>query len=169
MTIHAEELRLRLARNVASARAARGWTQDALASRAGVSRATIIQVESGENATDIKLSTVADLAAALETSPMLLFVGGAEVEALNTMMHAPETIEEITSNLDEAASRPIAHLPHAQKKAGAVGVRVAGAAGLASGASVGAAIGTIVLPGVGTVIGAALGALLGRPVVGRHE
>ena len=55
---------------------------DDLARKAKVSRAAIVYIESGVSDNDVRPSTVADVAAALETSPMILFVGEADVEAL---------------------------------------------------------------------------------------
>jgi len=161
MSSDADDLRLTLARNLAASRRAKGsdWTQQHLADQAGVSRATVVQIEGGEG--DIKLSTMADLAGALDMSPMLLLMGESELDALRKMLSEPGKVDEITSSMTEADARPIANLPRAQKKAATVGAGVATAAGLSGAAAAGAAIGMIALPGVGTAIGAVLGSLLG--------
>ena len=57
-----------------AARFAAGLTQEQLAQAAGVSRATINQLEGGEG--DPSLSTLVLLSGPLEVSPMLLLMGG---------------------------------------------------------------------------------------------
>jgi phage tail tape-measure protein len=127
-----------------------------------VSRATVVQIESGEG--DIKLSTMADLAEALGMSPMLLLMGESELEGMREMLTAPGRVNEISSNMTEDEAKPVGSLPRAQKRAAAIGAGVAMAAGLSGAAAVGAAIGTIALPGIGTAIGAVLGSFLGAHV-----
>jgi len=80
MTVHAEEIRLPPECCFGESRAR--MDPDDLARKAKVSRAAIVYIESGVSDNDVRPSTVADVAAALETSPMILFVGEADVEAL---------------------------------------------------------------------------------------
>jgi transcriptional regulator with XRE-family HTH domain len=58
-----EELRSALSRNVRQWRTARGWSLDELATRSGVSRAMIVQVEAAK--TNASLGTICELADAL--------------------------------------------------------------------------------------------------------
>jgi transcriptional regulator with XRE-family HTH domain len=59
----AEELKAALSRNVRQSRMARGWSLDELATRSGVSRAMIVQVEAAK--TNASLGTICELADAL--------------------------------------------------------------------------------------------------------
>ena len=58
-----EEMRAALSRNVRQSRTARGWSLDELATRSGVSRAMIVQVEAAK--TNASLGTMCQLADAL--------------------------------------------------------------------------------------------------------
>jgi transcriptional regulator with XRE-family HTH domain len=58
-----EELKAALSRNVRQTRMARGWSLDELATRSGVSRAMIVQVEAAK--TNASLGTICELADAL--------------------------------------------------------------------------------------------------------
>jgi transcriptional regulator with XRE-family HTH domain len=69
-----------LARNLVVARLAQGVTQNRLSAEAGVSRATIAQLETG--VCDPRVSTVAELARALGLPPALLLLSGDEIRAL---------------------------------------------------------------------------------------
>lgn len=167
MSSHAEALRLKFARNLAAARSAKAMTQEALANAAGVSRATVVQIESGIG--DIKLSTVAELASALGTSPILMLMGEDELAALNSMLNDPGEVEKIRATLDKPLRHSVPNPLHPEKRAGKIGARAAHTAGLSGGAAVGAAIGTIIFPGVGTAFGAALGSVLGRTLIERRN
>ena len=71
---------LTLAHNLAIIRVATGWTQQALADAAGVSRATIAQLEAGLG--DPRLSTVEQIARAVEVTPSVLLLATPDVEML---------------------------------------------------------------------------------------
>lgn len=74
--VERETLSTTLAKNVMLARKAQsGMTQEELARASGVSRATIAQLEGGDESNDPRLSTIVSLARALDTSPFLLLMG----------------------------------------------------------------------------------------------
>src|SRR4051812_3281046 len=77
-----------LAKNLVAARIIAGVTQQALANRAGISRATVAQLETG--CSDPRLSTVVDLAEALGVVPMVLLAGVREVRLLATLAQGIE-------------------------------------------------------------------------------
>jgi transcriptional regulator with XRE-family HTH domain len=155
-----------LAKNLVLARTARGTTQEKLAEESGVSRATIAQIESGES--DPRLSTIVDLAAALELSPLLLLLNERELAAIAKLVEDESYVKKISSDIStedvERMRRLIqSGVQKGQKRAAELGASAAQAAGFAAGgAAAGAAIGTILFPGIGTAIGAALGSLLYR-------
>ncbi len=154
-----------MGRNLAAARLAKGLTQDDLAGGASVSRATIVQIESGEG--DPKLSTLADLALALGTSPTMLLMGAEDMNALVDVLNHPEQVTAVDDVVDQDSAAAAADSPRAVKRAAEVGIAVGAASGFAAGVAAGAAIGTILLPGIGTAVGAAFGAALTR--WGKHD
>ena len=147
-----------LAQNVSAARAAVGLSQDQLAVAAGISRATVIQLEAGEG--DPRLSTLSALAAALEVPPLFFLVGSDELGAIvsargsgvakRVQAHRPKEEQDAMRRLLRSG------LPKSRTKAVKMGAKAAVAAGLTAGAVTGAAIGTAILPVIGTAIGAAL-------------
>src|SRR5687768_12725726 len=90
-----------LADNLLAARTIAGLTQQELADAAGVSRATVAQLETGDG--DPRLSTIVHLAEALQISPMLLIVGKPEVTALALL--AKENLERPIKLADADAER----------------------------------------------------------------
>ncbi|MCU1275857.1 MAG: transcriptional regulator [Bryobacterales bacterium] len=150
-----------LAKNLVAARAAAGMTQHELAARAGISRATIAQLETGYS--DPRLSTVADLAAALGISPILLLVDLAEVRALHALQVGASgdplrvPTPDLARMLDLVATGMLAD----RTRAARVGAEVArklkpGEPSIATAAGMLSAL----LPGSGTSVGAALAELL---------
>lgn len=149
-----------LARNLSAARGVLGFSQDTLAESAGVSRATIIQLEAAEG--DPRLSTLAGIAAALGVSPIVLLLGRDELDAI---VNAPSNTEaeRVQENISPEELENIRRLLRSgiaknRAKAVAMGASAATAAGFSAGSLAGAAIGTAILPGVGTAIVAALSA-----------
>lgn len=152
-----------VAKNVAAARAAQGMSQDDLATAAEVSRATIIQIESGES--DPMLSTLVKVATALDVSPMFLLLGKAELEALVDVVRG-NMVERLSRALGDESADTMRRLLQSgltrnRTRAVKMGTSAVATAGLAAGAITGAAIGSILLPGLGTAIGGALGSLFG--------
>lgn len=147
-----------VARNLAAARSALNISQDKLAEDAGVSRATIIQLEAAEG--DPRLSTVAAIAAALGVSPVFLLLGREELEAISKVANSPDA-DRVLQQLPDDTLKTMHRLldsgiPKNRTKAVAMGTSAAAAAGLTAGALAGAAIGTVLMPGIGTAIGVAL-------------
>jgi len=99
LALSVEKARDALARNLAAARGALGWFQEDLAHTAGVSQATVNQLEGGANSkSDARLSTVADLATALGISPMLLLLDREELDAIAEIPRSREA-EDVRSRL----------------------------------------------------------------------
>lgn len=158
-----ESAKATLAKNLILARTAKEMTQDAVAEASGLSRATIAQIESGDS--DPHLSTIIDLARALETSPLLLLLHEQELTALiNVAREAQsELLQNRVSNKDVEMMRRLIQtgMMKNRLRAAKIGIGAMQAAGLAAGTTaIGAAIGSSLLPGIGTVIGALLGSLL---------
>jgi transcriptional regulator with XRE-family HTH domain len=153
-----------LARNLFAARTAMNMSQDQLAEAAGISRATVVQLESGEG--DPRLSTLAALATALTVSPVFFLFGAAELNAIANMRAGGEA-KLVRSHISKEEQDIMRHLlrsglPKNRTRAVKMGASAAVAAGLTAGAIAGAAIGTAALPVIGTAIGAALGSLLAQ-------
>jgi transcriptional regulator with XRE-family HTH domain len=150
-----------VARNLVIVRQVLGVTQSQLAASAQVSRATIAQIESG--AGDPRLSTIADVAAALQIPAALLLLGREECAALAKLPQEAASRPLQVSRRDEQlmriflASGSLRDM-HRAAKHGADVARTDGANGSAAVAF--AAILSTVAPGSGTSIGAALGKLL---------
>lgn len=155
-----------LARNLFVARVARKVTQERLAELSGVSRATINLLEGGEG--DPRLSTVTDLATALETTPLLLLLGQREFGAIRDLVEGRASVEGIARDIPQEEVEEMKRQLDSGVRAGnkravelaTAAVRKAGRAG--GGVVAGAAIGTMLLPGFGTAVGAVLGRLLYR-------
>jgi transcriptional regulator with XRE-family HTH domain len=159
-----EHARETVARNLAAARSALGASQEQLAGDAGVSRATVVQLEGAEG--DPRLSTLAGVAAALGVSPVFLLLGADELAAIASVPSSAEA-EKVRRRLPDEQLETMRRLlrsgvPRQAEKAVAMAGEAVTAAGLTRGALVGAAIGTVLLPGLGTQIGAALGAWKGK-------
>ncbi len=152
-----------VAKNVAAARTAQGMSQDDLATASAISRATVIQIESGES--DPRLSTLVKVAIALQVSSMFLLLGRAELEAIAKTVEG-DTVEALTQTLSEDSTNTMNRLLQSgftrnRVRAVKIGASAVEAAGFTTGAITGAAIGSILVPGLGTAIGGALGFLFG--------
>lgn len=152
-----------LAKNLVVARVVAGLTQQDLAARARVSRATIAQIETGCG--DPRLSTVAELAKALSVSPVLLLLGSLEVHALSAihegvtpspMTIQPEKVARMRSYVESGMLKDRLRAA----KLGAALVR--GTSGASSSAVVTAALCSPIIPGAGTRLGATLGQLMSQ-------
>ena len=153
-----------VAKNLIVARSTAGLTQSALAEAAGVSRATIIQIESGE--ADPRLSTLAEVAAALGISPMMLLLGEAELKAIwsihkETQKLEParrpssEDVEKMEKLLQTGLQKNMLRAAELGASTFANGLTLPK---LSGGTIAGAAIGSVLFPGLGTIVGATIGA-----------
>lgn len=161
LSLSVDDVQDTLARNLSAARIALGMSQDQLAVAAGVSRATVNQLEGGSTAKgDPKLSTVINLSSALGLSPVFLLLGRDELDAIAQASKRTE-MKDVRSYLstDELETmRRLLGSGMAKNRAKAIeiGATAATAAGMSSGAIAAAAIGSCLLPGIGTAIGAAI-------------
>lgn len=157
-----EEVQDTLARNLWAARGALRMSQDQLATAAGVSRATVNQLEGGSTAKgDPRLSTLVQLAAALGISPVFLILGRDELDAITEAPKSKE-VKNVTSHLTVEELEMMRRLLRSgvaknRTKAVEMGATAAATAGMPAGAIAAAAIGTALLPGIGTAIGAVIG------------
>lgn len=163
LSLSVENARDALARNLAAARSALDWSQEDLARAAGVSRATVNQLEGGASSkSDPRLSTVAGLATALGISPMLLLLDREELDAIAGIPMSREA-EDVRSQLDTEQLETMRRLLRSgvaknRAEAVAMGTTAAALAGISAGPLAAAAIGTAILPGIGTAVGAAIAA-----------
>jgi transcriptional regulator with XRE-family HTH domain len=161
LTLPIEDVQDTLARNLSAARGALGLSQDQLAATAGVSRATVNQLEGGASAKgDPRLSTLVSLAAALGISPVFLLLGRDELDAIAEAPRSQEA-KDVRAHLSAEELETMRRLLRsglAKNRTTAVGmgVNAAATAGATAGAIAAAAIGTGLLPGIGTALGAAL-------------
>jgi transcriptional regulator with XRE-family HTH domain len=149
-----------LAKNLVVAREAAGITQHRLAAAALVSRATVAQIETGSS--DPRLSTIVDLARALDIPPYFLLVGPEEVEALIAMPSAlvERPLHVPSADLDRMHRLVQSGMLKDRIRAARIGAAVAHDAGRPSHAAVvSAAIFSAIQPDGGTAVGTALGDL----------
>ncbi|MGD1276874.1 MAG: helix-turn-helix transcriptional regulator [Tepidisphaeraceae bacterium] len=148
-----------LATNLVIARQAAGITQRQLADASRISRATIAQLETGCG--DPRLTTIVELARALQIPPILLLVGAREARLLvHLTRHTPDEVPQVSQpliqNMRELAESGFIR---DRLRAARLGASAVAAQGLRP-ASISAAIFSSVAPGPGTVVGAALGRLI---------
>lgn len=155
-----------LAKNLVVAREVLGVTQQELAQRADISRATIAQIETGYS--DPRLSTIVDLATALGIPPIVLLTGSDDVRALVDLWELAGTTDADPHSavplLQHEVERMRRYLGSGMLKdrlrAARIGAAVARAAGAGSASEVCSAIFSAVIPGQGTVLGTQLGRVL---------
>lgn len=161
MSIQVEDVQDTLALNLSAARSALGMSQDQLAAAAGVSRATVNQLESGSTTKgDPRLSTLVRLSSALGISPVLLLLGRNELDAIAEAPQRSE-MDDVSSHLSADELETMRRLLRSgvaknRSKAILMGTTAASTAGMSAGAIAAAAIGSGLLPGIGTAIGAAI-------------
>jgi transcriptional regulator with XRE-family HTH domain len=162
-----EGIAAKLARNLVAARVAAGVTQQQLADRADVSRATIAQIEAGVS--DPKISTVLLLAKALNVDALLLLLGANELAMLAALLkldlNTPQYERLRSRDLRKIQRLVSSGILRDRLSAARLGAAAAQAAGYPTQASIGAAIGASISPGLGTVLGAALAELLGGKTI----
>lgn len=157
-----------VSRNLSAARVGMKLSQDQLAEAAGVSRATIVQLEGGTG--DPRLSTITAIAGALNVTPMFLLLSSNDLQAIANVAESEEAAqfkENISGKSLEDMQRLLrSGLTKNRNKAIAIGAAATNIGGGVTTVSVNiaaaTAIGSVLLPGIGTVIGAALGMLLNR-------
>jgi transcriptional regulator with XRE-family HTH domain len=171
-----QELFASLANNLVMARNARGFTQAELADIAGVSRATIAQIENGTG--DPHLSTFSAISSALDVSPLLLLLTKHELIGIADLIKNPEPVNNLATGISAEDKELMKLLIQSglgknQKRAAEMGSASIVKSGLvfkaATGAGIGAAIGTVLLPGIGTAIGASLGSLFSTIIDDRTQ
>lgn len=151
-----------LAKNLVAARLIAGMTQHELANAAGISRATIAQLETGYS--DPRLSTVVDIARALSIAPIVLLSGLEEVRGLASLLSqaadrrlavSPQEVERMRAFTSTGMLKDRVRAA----RLGAAAARPAAVNG-SNAVPVTAGVFSATLPGAGTVIGAELGKLL---------
>jgi transcriptional regulator with XRE-family HTH domain len=150
-----------LAKNLVAARVIAGMTQHDLATAAGVSRATVAQLETGFS--DPRLSTVVDIARALGIAPIVLLSGTDEVRALAVLFERPADgrLAVTPRDLQRMREFTASGMLKDRIRAARLGASVARpAAGGADAAALTAGLFSATLPGAGTVVGVELGKLL---------
>jgi DNA-binding XRE family transcriptional regulator len=149
-----------LAKNLVVARVVAGVTQHALAAAAGVSRATIAQLETG--CSDPRLSTIVLLARALGIPAIVLLMGKPETIALTALLENPSPPISLSEG-DVAHMRRLLDtgMLRDRIRAAVVGADLARrAADAATESQVVAAIFSAIHPGPGTIAGTLLGRML---------
>jgi len=149
-----------LAKNLVAARVIAGLTQHDLAAAAGVSRATVAQLETGFS--DPRLSTVVDIARALGIAPIVLLSGSDEVEALAALVEGTPDPRPAVSNADLVRMREYVEsgMLKDRVRAARIGASAVHGEETPAGVVVTAGVFSATSPGRGTALGAKLGKLL---------
>ena len=164
-----------VSRNLSAARVGMKLSQDQLAEAAGVSRATIVQLEGGTG--DPRLSTITAIAGALNVTPMFLLLSSNDLQAIANVAESTEA-KQVQENISEESLEDMRRLLRSgltknRNKAIAIGTAATIVSGgilkIPGNVTAAAAIGSVLLPGIGTVIGAALGMLLSRDNSKKNE
>jgi transcriptional regulator with XRE-family HTH domain len=171
-SVLSDELRATLARNLSAARTALSLSQEQIAQKAGISRATIVQIESAQG--DPRLSTVADLAQAMGIAPFLLLLSREDLDAITHVARSADTAKmssAMTDDKTEQITRLLrSEIPKNRAKAVTIGAVAASSAGFTAGTIAAAAIGTALIPGIGTAIGVGLAAwMIGHKTPERND
>lgn len=171
------ELQLTLGESLALARKAEGMTQGELAEESGLSRATIANIESG--GADPKVSTISELARALDISPAWLLMSEQDMEVIGELatsddvsrlreMLPDDLVSQISTMIRSGGKKRLemalnslrvafqSGTEEAESEEEDPGLEVNSAAKMAAKASSSlTAVGTKLSPGLGTAIGAA--------------
>lgn len=156
-------IRDHVARNLLLARQILHITQESLAQKAGIARATIAQLESAQ--ADTRLGTLTDLADVLGITPSLLLFSEHEINAL-VQTSDRAGIDRVLGKLPQRAVEQMWSLRSTQlsrnlQKIARLGADLVQLAGLdGRSARIGAGIGSVIQPGLGTAVGAIYGAAL---------
>jgi transcriptional regulator with XRE-family HTH domain len=157
-----------LAMNLVTARTVAGITQQKLAEISRISRATIAQIETGTS--DPRLSTIVELARALELPVILLLIGLPEIRALGRVLdHAKKDRPSIGPHEMVRMKQFVATgMLKDRVQAALVGATAVESFSNEPLARTTAALFSAFLPGAGTEIGAILGELLAESISGRE-
>lgn len=152
-----------LAKNLVVARVVLGVTQQDLAERADISRATIAQIETGYS--DPRISTLTDLAGALGIPLVVLLIGSEDVRVLVEMLGEEEggTLPGVaipSGDVQRMQQYLRTGMLKDRVRAARIGASLARTAGGDPASEVCSAIFSTILPGPGTVAGMRLGKLL---------
>jgi transcriptional regulator with XRE-family HTH domain len=159
----------KLAKNLVVARVIAGVTQQELADASGISRATVAQIETGYS--DPRLSTIVELAKALQMSPILLLVGSVEIHALTRLVQLKDNNAPGIdgSNLSLMRQYLETGMLKDRVRAAQVGAEAVEASASSPLGPISAGIFSAVAPGPATQVGARLGDLLFQPAPSANE